>query len=113
MVGLLISACNLIYDNITIEMKQRNFVKGVGAPDGELDLFELYTFCSVISIIVALGFRIYVNSASDIPDIIDSAFSTNNSSSAELQCLEFKFTTAKLSGIDITYLKSVFHLFYN
>ena len=43
MVGLLISACNLLYDNTQNEMDQRSFVKGVGAPDGELDVFELYT----------------------------------------------------------------------
>ena len=59
MVGLLISACNLLYDNTQIEMDQRSFVRGVGAPDGELDLFELYTFFSVISIMGALAQRLH------------------------------------------------------
>ena len=113
MVGLLISACNLIYDNVQNEMEQRSFVRGVGAPDGELDLFELYTFFSVISIMGALALRVYVNTASDYPDIInvDLAVPTNDSISAVHQCLEFEFATAKLTWIDKAYLRSVFHLY--
>ena len=108
MVGLLISACNLLYDNIEDEMEQRNVVEGVGAPDGELDLFELYTFFSVISIMVALAIRVYVNTA-DSPDIIDSAILSNSTSSVR-HCSEFSFTAAKLTRFDYAYLKSVFYL---
>ena len=43
MIGLLISACNLMYDNTRNEMEKPCFVKGIGTVDGKLDLFELYS----------------------------------------------------------------------
>ena len=103
-----ISACNLLYDNVRNEMEQRNIVEGVGAPDGKLDLFELYTCLSVFSIMVALAIRVYVN-ATDFPVIVDSAILSNSTSSVR-QCSEFSFTAAKLTGLDKAYLKSVFYL---
>ena len=74
------------------------YVKGVGAPDGELDIYELYTFFSVVSIMVALALRIYVNTASNYPEIT-GALPSDNSTSSMLLCLEFSYAAAKLTGI--------------
>ena len=98
MIGLLISACNLLYDNTQQKMEQRCYVNGVGAPDGELDLFELYTFLSVLSIMAALALRIYVNTAADYPEIIVE-LSSNNSAGSLPPCLELSFSAAILTKI--------------
>ena len=76
----------------------RGYVKGVGAPDGELDLFELYTFFSVISIMVALALRIHVNTATDYPEIIKELSSDNSTSSMPL-CSQFSVAAASLTEI--------------
>ena len=76
----------------------RCYVKGVGAPDGELDLFELYTFFSVISIMVALALRIHVNTATNYPKIT-GALPPDNSTSSMLLCLEFSYAAAELTEI--------------
>ena len=76
----------------------RCYVKGVGAPDGELDLFELYTFFSVISIMVALALRIHVNTATNYPKIIEALPSDNSTSFMPL-CSQFSVAAASLTKI--------------
>ena len=73
-------------------------MKGVGAPDGELDLYELYTFFSVVSIMVALALRIHVNTATNYPKITGD-LPPDNSTSSMLLCLEFSYAAAELTKI--------------